>query len=122
MKPFDLEAAKAGKPLVTRDGRPARFIAHLPECEMHSRVLFHITGTSSSSSCSESGSFFGVKEQHSSQDLFIADMRRTIYLNLYWDKGSKNFVHGAAHDSAEKAQEAADAKAIAVAVPVEIEE
>ena len=31
MKPFDLEAAKAGAPIVTRDGRSAKFIAHVAE-------------------------------------------------------------------------------------------
>jgi hypothetical protein len=29
--PFKLEAAKAGHPLVTRDGRKAKFIAYVPE-------------------------------------------------------------------------------------------
>ena len=33
MKPFDLEAAKRGKPIVTRDGRPVKFIAHVPEAK-----------------------------------------------------------------------------------------
>ena len=31
MKPFDLEAAKRGEPIVTRDGRKAKFVAYVPE-------------------------------------------------------------------------------------------
>lgn len=33
MRPFDLEAAKRGEPIVTRDGRPAKFVAHVPEAD-----------------------------------------------------------------------------------------
>lgn len=39
MKPFDLEAAKRGEPLITRDGRPAKFLAHFPQNDSDYRVL-----------------------------------------------------------------------------------
>ena len=45
MKPFDLEAAKAGAPIVTRDGRPAKFIAHVAEAHPSQRLLVLIDGT-----------------------------------------------------------------------------
>ena len=35
LKPFDLEAAKAGKPVCTRDGRKARIICFDRDCDMH---------------------------------------------------------------------------------------
>lgn len=38
-RPFDLEKAKAGAPLITRDGRPAKFVAHVPEAEEDCRVI-----------------------------------------------------------------------------------
>ena len=44
MKPFDLEAAKAGAPIVTRDGRPAKFIAHVAEVHPNHRLLVLIDG------------------------------------------------------------------------------
>ena len=44
MKPFDLEAAKAGAPIVTRDGRPAKFIAHVAEAHPSQRLLVLIDG------------------------------------------------------------------------------
>ena len=42
--PFNLEAAKKGANLVTRDGRKARFIAHVPEVEDGFRVVAMIEG------------------------------------------------------------------------------
>lgn len=33
MKPFDLEAAKRGEPIVTRDGRKVKFVAYVPEAD-----------------------------------------------------------------------------------------
>ena len=38
-KPFNLELAIAGHPLVTRDGRDAKFIAYVPETWIGSRVI-----------------------------------------------------------------------------------
>lgn len=43
--PFVLEEAKAGKPIVTRSGNLAKFIAHVPEATLHNqRVLFLVNG------------------------------------------------------------------------------
>lgn len=33
-EPFDLERAKAGDPIITRDGRKVRFLAHVPEARI----------------------------------------------------------------------------------------
>jgi hypothetical protein len=38
MKPFNLEAAMRGEPIVTRDGRKAKFVAYEPEAEKHKVV------------------------------------------------------------------------------------
>ena len=45
MKPFDLEAAKRGEPIICRDGTPAKFIAHVPEANISERVVA-LMGTS----------------------------------------------------------------------------
>lgn len=42
MKPFNLERAIAGDPVMTRDGREVRFIAYAPQLRSHSRVLVSI--------------------------------------------------------------------------------
>lgn len=44
LRPFDLETAKAGEPICTRDGQAARFVAHVPECSEGRRVIAHLAG------------------------------------------------------------------------------
>jgi len=44
MKPFDLEAAKRGEPIVCRDGTPAKFVAHVPEKIGEDTVLVLMRG------------------------------------------------------------------------------
>ena len=38
-KPFNLEAAKRGEPLITRGGDKARFVAHVPEACAECRLI-----------------------------------------------------------------------------------
>ncbi len=42
--PFDLEKAKAGHPLVTRDGKPATFVMHNPAWRESYRVIVESEG------------------------------------------------------------------------------
>lgn len=44
MKPFNLEAAMRGEPIVTRDGRKAKFIAHVPDAREDQQVVFSVGG------------------------------------------------------------------------------
>lgn len=44
MKPFNLEAAKNGAPIITRNGRPAKFVGHFPENAEDQRVAFVCEG------------------------------------------------------------------------------
>lgn len=39
MEKFNLEAAKAGKPICDSDGLPVKFIAHVPEATTSERVI-----------------------------------------------------------------------------------
>lgn len=81
MKPFDLEAAKRGEPIQTRDGRPVKFISHVPECEGSYRVIVLIYGRLYTNSYAEDGiTFHNVS--HSS-DLLMAPRKRTVWVNLY---------------------------------------
>ena len=81
MKPFDLEAAKAGAPLVTRDGRPAKFIAHVAEAHPSQRLLMLIDGTVHTKF--ESGKYASSPAHVSDNDLFMAPIKRTVWVNLY---------------------------------------
>lgn len=82
MKPFDLEAAKRGEPIQTRDGREAKFIAHVTEAEAISRVVF-LCGRSIYSSC-EDGTYYG-RAQETAMDPFMAPKKnkRGVWVNLY---------------------------------------
>lgn len=70
-RPFDLEKAKAGAPLVTRTGIPARFVAHVPDAEKTSKVVAKIADRGSCSCHQENGvCYLG---QFKDSDLFLAD-------------------------------------------------
>lgn len=74
MKPFNLEAAKAGKPIVTRDGRVAKFVAHEPDAVVPVVVL--ISGRMHLANAD--GAF-----PNAVFDLFMAEEEITVYFNEY---------------------------------------
>lgn len=82
MKPFDLEAAKRGEPIISRAGVPHKFIAHVPEATEINRVVTLTSGGDIRVNM-ENGTI-SVNAQ-STNDLFMATKKRTIYLNLYRD-------------------------------------
>jgi hypothetical protein len=121
MKPFDLQHAIAGDPLITRDGRNARMIALVPTCAPERRVIAIIEGADRVSDYTETGC--RIHEGYAdSEDLFTAPKKRTVYVNLY----EKRHGRGEAfyHDTEEHARIYRDDSrvVIAVAVPIEIEE
>ena len=97
MKPFDLEAAKAGAPIVTRDGRPAKFIAHVAEAHPSQRLLVLIDGVVHTKF--ENGKYAASPAHVSDHDLFMAPVKRTVWVNLYeygiarWHDTEKNAEH-----------------------------
>ena len=67
MKPFNLEAAKRGEPIVTRNGRKAKFVAHVTEAECE-KIVVLIDGVFA---CFyEGGKYYSDME--GSADLFMA--------------------------------------------------
>ncbi len=80
MKPFDLEAAKRGEPIVTRDGRPAKFIAHVPEANACYQVVALFSGLISTYAAS--GHVYSEKNPYD-VDLFMAPRKRTVWVNVY---------------------------------------
>jgi hypothetical protein len=112
VKPFSLDAAKRGEPLVTRNGVSARFIAHVPEAGRPYRVLVLITGRGVPSSHYEDGR---MTANTSDADLFMAPKKRTVYVNIY-PVGCSRF------DTPEEAHHfGSPDKALVIAAPVEIE-
>lgn len=71
-RPFDLAAAKRGEPIVTRGGRKARFVAHVPDTrDEASRVIAMIEGDARPKFYDERG-LLGGKKLFSGYDLFMA--------------------------------------------------
>ena len=83
MKPFNLEEAKAGKPVVTRDGRPVRILAFdkkgeycivtlINYCRSDDVVVYREDGKASANFDSE-------------YDLFMKSEKKEGWINLYRD-------------------------------------
>lgn len=114
MKPFSLEAAKRGEPIVTRDGTPARFIAHIPEATEQNRVVILIEECVYCNN--EHGAYH--KEFESVIDLFMAPKKRIRWVNLFTSGASFHY------DTKEAANKVIgiDTRIGGKAYPVEIEE
>ena len=80
MKPFDLKSAKAGAPIVTRDGTPAKYIAHVPEARRSSQVLCLVRDTVFA--YAPNGDYDSLRGE-SMLDLYMASTKRTVWVNLY---------------------------------------
>ena len=76
---FDLQKAIAGEPIQTRDGRKARFIAHVPEASRP--VVVYVDGYSLVSSLHENGAFLRGAED--SSDLVMAPRKRQLWVRAY---------------------------------------
>lgn len=76
-RPFNLDEAKAGAPIQTRDGRPAKFIAHVPEARTYTisaladgwLCCYREDGRSSTSMADS--------------DIVMAPRKRTVWVNVY---------------------------------------
>jgi hypothetical protein len=80
LKTFILARAIAGEPIQTRDGRPAKFIAHVPEAaENASKLVILLDGEVLT--YYETGSFTRLDEHMS--DLCMAPTVTKKWLNVY---------------------------------------
>jgi hypothetical protein len=84
MKPFDLEKAKAGVPLITRDGRPVVWGAYNPNAVPGEAIVGWVDGAMLT--YYENGNYYS--DTASENDLFIAPIKRTVWVVVY--KLSKN--------------------------------
>ena len=89
LKPFDLEAAKAGKPVCTRDGRKARIISfdrHGEDCPIIALVV-----DSKNAECEEVIDYTldGICNEniinHNKYDLMMFTRKKEGWLNIYKD-------------------------------------
>ncbi len=83
MKPFDLAKAKAGAPVITRDGRKARILS-FDLCNRYYPVAAAFSdsgGVEGVVSLTNEGKCFADKD--SANDLFMAPVKREGWVNLY---------------------------------------
>ena len=83
LKPFDLEAAKAGKPVCTRDGRKARIICFDAKCNKPIVALIYDCNKETVFQYLESGRFF--VDQIDKYDLMMFTQKKEGWLNIYKD-------------------------------------
>lgn len=86
MKPFNLEEAKAGKPVCTRDGDPARIVCFDKKSETHpigALVDEDGDGDETFLTFKLDGRRFNDEDRNSVYDLFMAEAKHTKYTALY---------------------------------------
>lgn len=81
MKPFDLEAAKAGKPVCTRDGRKARIICFDAKCNKPIVALIYDCNKETVLQYLENGRFF--VDQIDKYDLMMLSWKKEGWVNVY---------------------------------------
>jgi hypothetical protein len=80
MKPFNLEEAQKGKPLVTRDGEEVKLVAYVPEAKTEMRIII-LTESGDIRVYYENGNYYSNNED--GYDLFMATQKRTVWVNFY---------------------------------------
>jgi hypothetical protein len=94
MKPFDLEKALAGEPVVTRDGRPVTQLVMFEAIEeeycLCGVLERSITGWL------VNGKIWNITESHR-RDLFMADPER--WINIHFDPKDGHIFYGVVYQS-----------------------
>lgn len=121
MKPFNLEHAKAGRPVVTRDGREAKIIYTnaMGDYPIVALVEYpHPSPHEESCQFREDGRYID-KDSPSDLDLFMTPVKREGWINVYPEEAvsSKRVVHPSEESAARHA-----AKSLIKTVRVEWEE
>lgn len=87
MKPFDIELAKAGHPVCTRDGKPVRIICYdRKNTKYHIMALIDKGDSEDIVSYIRQGTFYSNGKEHKN-DLFMAAVKKEGWINLYTNGG-----------------------------------
>jgi hypothetical protein len=81
MKPFNLQEAIAGKPLVTKDGREVKRFTYLPEVNNEYKIVAVVDGKLLI--YTEAGHFWTADKAFTDRDLFMKATKVTRWVNLY---------------------------------------
>ena len=124
MKPFDLEAAKAGAPLITREGNPARIVCFDAQSETHPLLaLVKVSGTPDyelATFVTEQGE--ARKDSMTNSDLFMAPIKHEGWIYLH-KHGARISCYSGVYATKEEAEASARlAGYLAIVAKVEWEE
>lgn len=90
LKPFNLQAALKGAPVITRDGRKVIRIAHFPEAKHNAYQVVYLTeGSEEPSFACEDGRFARGSEDKG--DLFMAPKIKTMYTEILCGEDGKPY-------------------------------
>lgn len=126
MKPFDIEKAKAGHPVCTRDGRKARIICFDAKSykDKNEEIIALVTkpdGSEYVEYYTQDGRFSCLKDDR--DDLMMASEKKTGWINIYPYQGKERvaMIGSYAHKTQKEAKERACGNCIAT-IPIEWEE
>lgn len=108
MKPFNLEEAKAGKPVCTREGYAARILCFDAENADYpiAALVKDSTGEEHAETYTKDGRYYSTGETRS-QDLVMLPVQYTVWVNLYAKAGDIPTV-GVSYPTEEQARQGAD--------------
>jgi len=96
-KPFDLEKALAGEPLVTRDGSAATQLTRF-DCDAPYQLVAVVRGEIEEFTIDGRS----VEHRESPYDLFMYELER--WVNVYWNEEKQNAYCGTHHSSEAEAK------------------
>lgn len=110
LKPFDLEAAKAGKPVCTRDGRKARIICFDYKGDSNAYPILALISTINSrgvpseiiAKYTEDGRYVKYNNVEYNEDLMMLPQKKEGWVNVYNSLGVITFSHNP-YDTKEEA-------------------
>jgi len=106
MKPFDLNKALAGEPVVTKDGYKVMDIHYFSGLTSKFKVIAHIENNFSVDTFTVDGKY--SEEGITGMDLFMAD--QVIWINVYWDEKQNKLFSRSMWETEEKAKNAIEEK------------
>ena len=104
MKPFDLEKALAGEPVVTRSGAPVIEIHHFAKVEDSNSSVYALVDGYVRSFTKRGAYCLGVEHEY---DMFMAPAKRTMWGIMYRDCADDNgklYLHPFLYPTEEKAR------------------
>ena len=115
LKPFDIQKAREGKPVCTRDGRKARIICfdYKGDCNAYPILAListiNLSGVPSEiiAKYTEDGRYAKYNNVENDEDLMMLPEKKEMYINIY--KSTTNYIPGGSlYDTEEAAKAGAD--------------